>query len=460
MTSPRTDSPRIRAALAALGFILAGVGSTAMAQAPASLPAQAASQKTASGAAEPKLKLSLTERVRQESSDNITTLNDQAAEGSAYVRFRTSLGLQWKPSRSFDFNVRLTNENRYYLNPKRDPKAGRNYEPHEIFFDALNARWSEAFGLPLTLTVGRQDIQMGEGFVIWDGGPLDGSRSAYFNALRLDWALGAKSALSLFYLNQPMTDEFLPRIHDRNQILVEQKEQAVGGYFSGPLREAAVEAYLLYKWAPAAANTPETSYALFGGRAAVPIVARLSLTAEAAGQSGELGSLPRRGFGGHFHLDYKTGAAFPLPSGLTLGGLYLSGDDPATGDAYEGWDPVFGRWPKWSESMIYLLGKETGKAAFWSNYASLFAGLQFALADNVRLAATLHRLSAPQETAPSGLWSGAGRSRGLLLGVKLQYDISRHLSGHFVWDHFRPGDFYRAGAQEYAWVRFELLFRY
>ncbi len=459
--SKNIDFRRKKAGLAALLFLAAGALSSASPQAQAVPPAKAAAPVPAKDQADPKLKLSFIERIRQESSDNITSLNDQAADGSAYVRFRTSLGLRWKPSESFELTARLTNENRYYLNPKSDLRAGRNFEPHEIFFDALNLRWTQALGLPLTVTAGRQDITLGEGFIIWDGGPLDGSRSAYFNAVRTDWALGGKNSLSLFYVILPRADEFLPRIHDRAQSLVEQDEQAVGGYFSGSLRKAPVDVYLLYKRAQATSSTPETSFILAGGRAAaLPISSRLSLTAEAAGQSGKLGSTPRRGFGGHFHLDCKTGAAFPLPAGLTLGGLYLSGDDPATDDVYEGWDPVFGRWPKWSESFIYLLGKETGKAAFWSNYASLFAGLQFGLADNVRLALTLHRLSAPQETAASALWSGSGRSRGLLLAVKLQYDISRHLSGHLVWDHFRPGDFYRSGAQEYAWVRFELLFRY
>ena len=159
-------------------------------------------------------------------------------------------------------------------------------------------------------------------------------------------------------------------------------------------------------------------------------------------------------------MDFQTAAAAPLPAVLTLGGLFLSGDDPSTPGRYEGWDPVFARWPKWSESLIYVLGRETGKPAYWSNIASIYGALSFTLAENLKLEATLHTLGAAQAEGPSALLSGTGRDRGRLLNVKLTYDVNKNLSGHFWADYFRPGDFYFAGAHGYLWVRFELMFRY
>ncbi len=38
----------------------------------------------------------------------------------------------------------------------------------------------------------------------------------------------------------------------------------------------------------------------------------------------------------------------------------MSGDDPSTDDN-EGWDPLFSRWPKWSELYIYSLATEGGR---------------------------------------------------------------------------------------------------
>ena len=420
----------------------------------------------ASGAEEPaanltpRFKLTVTERIRQESQDNVTSLNQSAADSGSYMRFRTSLMGQWRVFENFSLTVRLTNENRYYLTPKTDPRNGRDYNVGEVFFDYLNVQWTKAFGLPLTLTIGRQDLMLGEGLVIWDGGPLDGSRSAYFNALRADWVWSAKTALTAFYCYQPPLDNLLPLVNDARQRMVEQGERGFGLYFTGTVGRTGLEAYLFRKNGRAAALLPGLGLTTAGLRMAAPLRPRLSLTAEGACQFGSYGGLDRTGLGGYVHLDYKTDAAAPLPAVLTLGGLYLSGDDPATPGRYEGWDPAFARWPKWSESLIYLLARETGKPAYWSNFLSLYGSLQFTLADNLKLTATWHRLGAAEKTPPSALLSGSGLDRGRLLNLKLTYDVTGNLSGHFWVDYFTPGDFYFAGAHSFAWIRFELMFRY
>jgi hypothetical protein len=395
------------------------------------------------------------ERIRQESSDNVTSLNEQAADSSAYVRFRTSLGLQWKVASGFDLSIRMTNENRYYLVPKSDPRIKKNFDVHEVFFDALNLKWAKPLGFPFTLTVGRQDIQLGEGFVIMDGGPLDGSRSAYFNAVRVDWPTGGKSALTGFYLFQPRTDTSLPVINDWGQAMVEQAEEGYGAYWTGFAGKTTVEGYLFRKNVRAYGGLPEAHINTLGGRVRAPLAERWSLTAEAAVQSGKL----RRGFGGYVHLDHETGAKFPLPAQLVLGGIFLSGDDPASGDRIEGWDPAFSRWPKWSESQIYLFAKET-RPAYWTNLTSLYGTAVFSFAENARLLLTWHELRAPEYSIPTALLSGSGKKRGSLFIARLNYEINRNIQGHLVWDYFRPGNYYFEGAQPYSWVRFELLFRY
>ena len=408
----------------------------------------------------PRFKLTFTERIRQETQDNVTSLSQAAADGGSYLRFRTSLMGQWRIGGGFSLTVRLTNENRYYLIPKTDPKNGRDYNPGEVFFDYLHLQWKSAFGLPLTLTVGRQDLMLGEGLVVWDGGPLDGSRSAYFNAVRGDWAWSRNAVLTAFYCYQPPFDEFLPLINDARQKMVEQGERGVGLYFTGAFGNTGLEAYLIRKNARASGLLPESALTTAGARTILPYSSRLSLTAEGAVQSGRFGVLDRTGFAATFHMDFQTAAAAPLPAVLTLGGLFLSGDDPSTPGRYEGWDPVFARWPKWSESLIYVLGRETGKPAYWSNIASIYGALSFTLAENLKLEATLHTLGAAQAEGPSALLSGTGRDRGRLLNVKLTYDVNKNLSGHFWADYFRPGDFYFAGAHGYLWVRFELMFQY
>ncbi|MCX6566313.1 MAG: alginate export family protein [Candidatus Aminicenantes bacterium] len=423
-------------------------------------PASSTSEKT------PAFRFTFTERIRQESADNVTSLNESVADSSAYVRFRTSLQGQWRIFSGFDLTVRLTNENRYYLAPKFDPRIKKNFDGHEIFFDSLNAKWTKPAGLPFTLTVGRQDLQFGEGFLIMDGGPLDGSRSAYFNGIRADWSLDGTNTLTGFYVFQPRSDTLLPVINDWGQKMVEQPEEGFGLYWTGMAGKWNTEGYLFRKNIRAFETSPESQINIVGGRVRAPLTGNLELTTEGAFQFGRLRDLPgpegnrnRTGLGGYFHLDHKTGAKFPLPARLTLGEIYLSGDDPATTGRYEGWDPAFSRWPKWSESLIYLFGRES-KPAFWTNFISLYGTAGFAFAENVNLNLTWHHLRAAAKTFPSAFLSGAGLGRGELFNARLNYEISKNLQGHFVWDYFQPGDYYFAGAQPYSWIRFELLFRY
>jgi hypothetical protein len=402
--------------------------------------------------------LAFTERVRQETSDNVASLRDSGTDSSAYIRFRTSLMGRWRPASSFELTVRLTNENRYYFAPKSDPRLHKDFDLHEVFFDYLYFKWKDPFGMYGTLTLGRQDLQFGEGFLIMDGGPLDGSRSAYFNAARMDWESGTSNRLTAFYMYQPRTDTLLPVLNDVGQPMLEQAEEGFGVYAAGAAGSAAVEGYLFRKNVRAFESVPASGITNFGGRVAWPFTPEFSLTAEGAFQLGRLAETRRRGLGGYFHLDWKTNASFPLPAQLTLGGIHLSGDDPGTSDRYEGWDPAFSRWPKWSESLIYLFARES-RPAYWTNFVSLYGTLNFAVTANAKLALTWHHLSAAERTSATAFLSGTGTKRGDLGIVKLTYDISPNLQGHFLWEQFRPGDFYFAGAQSYAWVRFELLVR-
>jgi hypothetical protein len=398
------------------------------------------------------------ERIRQESSDNVSSLNDSGTDSSAYLRLRTSISGQWLPSEKWEVNLRLTNENRYYLAPKADPKLKKNYGVNEVFVDQLNVKFKNPGDLPLTLTVGRQELMLGEGFLIFDGGPLDGSRSAYFNGLRLDYALKNKNTLTFFYVRQPKTDTLLPRLNDVKQAMVEQEEQGIGLYFSGQVKKTSLETYLFRKDTFASTPLPAGALHIGGVRVSHPFTAKLSLTAEGVIELGTLGEISRRGLGGYFHLDYKSPWRFPLPLQFTLGGIYLSGDDPAT-ERCEGWDAAFSRWPKWSDSFIYLQAKES-RVADWSNFISIYGSLVFEPLEKVKLHLTLHKIAAVENTAATALLSGSGKNRGILFIAKITYELSKNLAGHFIWESFKPGNHYFAAANSYTWIRFELFFRY
>lgn len=401
-------------------------------------------------------------RFRMVSWDNTLKIDDRIDDSHSFTRHKTSFGILWKPSEKLEFLGRLSNEFRIYLAPK-----GAKTQ-NEIFFDNLYARWKQEEGLPFTLTIGRQDISMGEGFVIMDGDPVDGSRSSYFNAVRLDLAPWENHRFTLYFAYNPRTDNLLPVLKLRDagdQILEEQAFTSMGLYYSGVLTFAKLETYIIRKdteqnqWLPS-----ELHYNTFGARVVGRINDQLNVTAEGAIQWGEIqdsalaGEPTRdlRAFGAILHLDYMFPEKYRYLKNVSLGGIYLSGDDPGTADRVEGWDPVHSRWPKWSESYIYTLAAEN-RVAYWSNLNALFLNIDGRLLDNLTARLSFMSLGAQFAEAAGSFPGGQGKNRGTLLMARLQMTFSKNLSGHLLWEHFTPGTFYFGDASDFNWLRFELM---
>ena len=401
----------------------------------------------------PRLKLIFVERFRFEAWDNAVNLDDAAGDNFAYTRNRTTLGLSWLAAKNIEILGKVTNEFRVYLAPK-----DRVFNGHELFFDNLYVKWTIPGRLPFTITAGRQDINFGEGFVIADGTPGDGSRSYYFNALRVDADIHKNHKLIFFLHAQETTDRYLPVINERSQVLVEQPEKGLALYYAGTFGKTKIDAYAVRKrtgetelW-PVAGRTDT-----FGARIQVPILRPLALTAEGAVQTGTYGDAGRSAFGGIAHLDYTPEWSVPYLKTLTLGGIYLSGDDPATA-GMEGWDPIFSRWPKWSESYIYTLTRES-RPSYWSNLTSLYGSIALDFGSRSDGVLMLQYMGAV-EAQPGVFPGGTGLGRGTLLKGRLNYKVSKFLTGRVIWEHFMPGSFYFPGAASFNWLQFELIFRY
>jgi hypothetical protein len=401
----------------------------------------------------PRLKLIFVERFRFEAWDNAVNLDDASNENFAYTRNRTTLGLRWQAAKNFEVLGKVTNEFRVFLAPK-----DRAFNWHEIFFDNLYIKWTIPGRLPFTITAGRQDINLGEGFIIADGTPLDGSRSYYFNALRVDADVHKNHKLTFFLHAQETTDTYLPLINERPQPLAEQPENALAFYYSGAFGKAKIDAYAVRKTTEGTELFPVAERIdTFGLRGQAPLVRRLALTAEGALQTGTYGDAGRSAFGGIVHLDYDIAGALPLLKTVVFGGIFLSGDRPGT-EKIEGWDPIFSRWPKWSESYIYTLTRES-RPSYWSNLTSLYGSLSLDFGSRSDGLLMFQRLGAV-EAQPGVFPGGTGLGRGALIKGRLNYKISKFLTGRVLWEHFIPGSFYFSGAASYNWLQFEMIFRY
>ncbi len=410
-----------------------------------------AGEKKAKGNVHPNLKLSLTERFRLVTWDNAISLDDSADAGQAFTRHRTSLKAEWFPTETFEACAMLTNEFRHYFAP-----TTKDFTFDEIFFDQLYLRWRNERLLPGTLTVGRQNMIFGEGFILLDGSPLDGSRHISFNAARYDWQINAANKLTLFYLDQDNIDDALPIFHDQERQLVERPEEGFGAYFTTEIQKAKAELYLIRKNIKPSRFRPRSGHITTSGvRYVAPASERVQTTVEAAYQLGKDGSHDRSAFGGYGYLTYKTDWANYLPRSIQVGAVYLAGDDPDTDDI-EGWEPMFGRWPKWSESYNYTEINEGG-VAYWTDFVSLFGRTSFEVAHDVSLRFEYHHLRSVERSEVALNLRGTGKTRGNLIIAKLEYKASQYLSGHILWESFQPGDFYSCEADGYHWVRIELM---
>ena len=346
----------------------------------------------------------------------------------------------------------------------------------------------------MTLRVGRQDIIRGEGFILLEGGPGDGSRSIYQNAilLTLEGArLGlGRTQIDLLAIHNPAWDKLViangpteaEKLSGARKPMVENDETAFGVYATHTLSKThALEAYYFYKEEQRTADAlPQLKLHTLGARFAGSLPWQLRAAVEGAYQFGnqrvpcyQVGDpcgcycYPKHAsFGGYAHVSREL-IGYMKPT-IELGGIYLSGDDPA--DARHpladdrSWVPLFSRWPKWSELLIYTLIPEAGRVANWTNLISAYGSLAITLTNRIQITYAYYHLRAPYPLVdpagepPTGLF-GTGKVRGQNHQWKLTTQLSESVSGHFLVERFVPGDFYNQARDDAFFVRWELMWK-
>jgi hypothetical protein len=212
------------------------------------------------------LTMGLDQRIRQESGQNMQTLNGNVPSDHqwSYQRYRTRWSTKWDLDENVSFNTRLVwewrtweqpDDKNYWSNPLR-PGYGTHesvthFNPDEALLDWFNVNVRNIGGLPLTATIGRQDFAFGVGWLILDATPLDGSRTVgAFDAARFtyDWADIATKIDAIYVTNYPESDRWLKPINDQYRGLMEQEEQAAILYLTNTsLKPIQLEGYFIYK---------------------------------------------------------------------------------------------------------------------------------------------------------------------------------------------------------------------
>ncbi|HEV56331.1 MAG TPA: hypothetical protein ENN87_02395 [Phycisphaerales bacterium] len=425
---------------------------------------------------------------------NIVSLNEQQGDGqaahhnNAWVRgrYRMRWNSKFELASDLDFNMRWIWEfDRWDNSFTKDSSVDFD----EIVPDIFNITWRNAFDMPLTLVIGRQDIILGNGWLVLDGTPADGSRTIYFDAARATYAPTEDRSLDIIWIqNYDDEDKWLQPINHRESwrhATQYQDERGLIVYLTDKslIPNTQVEAYYMYKqddasdWAKHnAANRVagrDDEIHTLGGALQGKLDDNWSYRAEGAMQfgskenatTGRYDTLQAYGFNSRatyafhdernssFHVDYE----------------YLSGDDPGT-SANEQFDPLWGEWPQYNRGgdlPAYLWAPEADLGEV-TNLHRLGLGYTFDLAPKWTLQTDYNLMWADQNTrggvthpALGTTFNSDGKFRGQMLTGYLKYRCCKQLSMHFLMDYFQPGTYYDGSTQDHAvFLRFNFEYTF
>jgi hypothetical protein len=388
-----------------------------------------------------------------------------------WERYRTRLWDKFKLDEDTSINTRFTWEFRQWDDPASKPQRT---DLDEIIMDTFNLTKKNFLGLPATAVIGRQDIQnLGQGWLVFDGTPVDGSRTMYFDAIRVTWDLAEKTKLDTIYVrNMPKSDWLIKPINDRNNFVNFEEEQGAILYLTDKSHgDMQIEGYFMYKNNNpvnyTARNLPTTAALhafskkaeiyTFGGALSGPLNNNWSYRVEGAVQTGRSAS-PCAGvtpynqteqllaFGEKSTLEYSF--KDDLDNKVHVTYEYLSGDNPNT-KKVEGFNPLWGQWPQWSEFLQgpYVNSMEDRLS---SNLHRLDFGHKIKPNQQWEILTDWNLLWADENTYKSvpAKFSENGKFRGNLFTCWARYKFSKNLSGNLIGEYMMPGNYY-AGSNEH-----------
>jgi hypothetical protein len=426
---------------------------------PAAQPAQAAPPQAPQQEKKDKLTWGGDYRIRFVTADNHVDADSSLDDNWKFSRWR---GRVWASvpivDKKLKFNIRMTNEWRKWWDPDSTPALREKYKTrvNEFVFD--NAYLDVNASKRVNLKIGRQDMFVGEGFVMMDGSPLDGSRTFYFNAARAIIRVG-KGTVEGFGISNTTDDRYLPIINESNkaiyrQAILERDEQGAGVYVTQQLSKSLKgEFYDIFKREEPSSKGPLSRLNTTGVRFSGTVNDWFQHTGEFAYQRGDYGAFTRKGFGGY--LDVRKPLKSVPKLALQFNYTYLSGDDPNTPDM-EGWNPIFSRWPKWSELYLYTLAQEGVGPGYWTNLNMVSSGFAYKFSDKLTADFTYRLMRSAEPRLIAGKLSGQGR--GQLTITRFLYKVNKHWTGHFWGEVMRTGDFYKSGSSTAYFIRTEFMF--
>lgn len=419
-------------------------------------------------------------RLRDEYLHDVVTLDTKSLNNDEhYQRYRARWWASILPMKDVELFVRLGWEGRSYClpvnpanpnNPEKPLDRGWMWQRDQVMFDNLYLKLSNVGGLPLTIIGGRQDIMLGDGWWTGEGGPLDGARTFYFDAVRATYEFkDAKTTVDLMWLQlDAQGDAWLPKVYEDPipPLMLEDDQNGVILYVTNrSLPKTEISPYFVYKHSGHEEFLDKrTGYDadlyMFGTRVAGDITDHWKYRTDIAGQFGwrdATGSNHQRicALGSNNRLSYFVNDQWKQEYFVDL--EYLSGDDPGTKGVYEGFDILWGRYPRWTELYGFTYVRESRMFDF-TNLWRIGPGWKGKPLKNLELGFHYDFLFAP-ENPMDGVnpMFADGCFRGQLLVPYAKYTFNDHMFFRAMPEVFLPGDYYAKSNNDTAvFWRFEI----
>jgi hypothetical protein len=429
-------------------------------------------------------------RVRQEYFENIPVKRDPPGFSrfgdNNYLRVRSRLWGEVGFSESIAVRGRLANEFREYWKPDGDDPRIDDYtalwDPlDEVVVDNLYLDWKGLFGGTLDARIGRQDLFYGNGRLIADGTPKDGSRTFYFDAVKLTYKGFAGNTIDLLGIYNEPENELAIDSQNRDltgytNVYNDMIEAGAGVYWkSNASKTLPFEAYYLYKheskwetasqfypWLvckPGECKSDALDLHTVGARLMPRFGETLDASVELASQFGERGSQDVVGYMVDASAHWRPKIEGTSKPAFGVGWYYLSGDDPGSDDD-EGWNPLWARWPQYSE--LYTYAWDVDGAVRWSNLNMPYVDFEVTPSSVYRTKVLAGYMFAPEEDG-----SGGGSHRGLLFTWWNYFNLAEKilgskdkLTGHLLLELVNPGDYYLNDRDTAIFARWELMYTF
>jgi hypothetical protein len=334
---------------------------------------------------------------------------------------------------------------------------------NEFLFDRMNFTWRNAFDMPLTIVIGRQDLKLGSGWLISDGTPLDGGRTGFFDALRFTYKLDDKDITADVVLinNHADSAKIFKPFNDRDDCedndFSEQDESGGILYLAKKEgKDAGIDGYFIYKHDTQRnrASGSEGEIYTLGLRKYGRLNDNWQYSMEFAPQFGHKNGKSLGAFATNNQLIYNFNDE--KKNRIILGYEYLSGDDDKDRNFDKGW----GRVDTWSILYQGGIDKIDGRAYDNSNMHRPYIEWATMLTEKTEMRCSYNLLFADENTSQGGTsgMSKSGVFRGQLARVQLVYKASEHIEHKLEAEMFGPGDFYNNDKNDPAvLVRYNLL---